>query len=82
MANIVQRQSFDGDYVRRLINSDGATEQAFVAYFGELLSIKLRSRLRSPDLIQDVTQETFLRVLKTLRQRPRRRRRGLPGSAG
>ncbi len=66
--NIVQRQSFDADYVQRLINSDGDTEHAFVAYFGELLSIKLRSRLRSPDLIQDVTQETFLRVLRTLRQ--------------
>ena len=49
MANIVQRQSFDADYVQRLINSDSATERAFVAYFGELLSIKLRSRLRSPD---------------------------------
>jgi RNA polymerase sigma-70 factor, ECF subfamily len=68
MSNIVQRQSFDADYVQRLINSDSATEDAFVAYFGELLSIKLRSRLRSPELIQDVTQETFLRVLKTLRQ--------------
>ena len=67
MANIVQRQSFDADYVQRLINSDSATEREFVAYFGELLSIKLRSRLRSPDLIQDVTQETFLRVVKTLR---------------
>ncbi|MCU1237241.1 MAG: polymerase, sigma-24 subunit, subfamily [Candidatus Solibacter sp.] len=68
IANIVQRQSFDADYVERLINSDSATEHAFAAYFGELLSIKLRSRLRSPELIQDVTQETFLRVLKSLRQ--------------
>ena len=66
--NIVQRQSFDADYVQRLINSDSDTEHAFVAYFAELLSIKLRSRLGSPDLIQDVTQETFLRVLRTLRQ--------------
>jgi RNA polymerase sigma-70 factor (ECF subfamily) len=68
IVNIVQRQSFDADYVQRLINSDSDTEHAFVAYFAELLSIKLRSRLRSPDLIQDVTQETFLRVLRTLRQ--------------
>jgi RNA polymerase sigma-70 factor (ECF subfamily) len=64
----MQRQTFDADYVQRLINSDGETERAFAAYFGELLSIKLRSRLRSPELIQDVTQETFLRVLRTLRQ--------------
>ncbi len=68
MANIVQRQSFDADYVQRLINSDSVTERAFVAYFGELLALKLRSRLRSPELIQDVSQETFLRVLRTLRQ--------------
>ena len=40
----------------------------FVAYFGELLAIKLRSRLRAPEQIQDVIQETFLRVLRTLRQ--------------
>ena len=65
---IVQRQSFDADYVRRLINSTAETERDFAAYFGELLAIKLRSRLRAPDLIQDVTQETFLRVLRTLRQ--------------
>ena len=64
---IVQRQSFDAEYVRRLIHSDPETEREFVSYFGELLAIKLRSRLRSPEVIQDVTQETFLRVLKTLR---------------
>jgi len=65
---IVQRKSFDAEYVRRLIHSDSETERDFVAYFGELLALKLRSRLRAPELIQDVTQETFLRVLKTLRQ--------------
>jgi len=64
----VQRQSFDAEYVRRLTNSDPETESDFAAYFGQLLAIKLRSRLRSPELIQDVTQETFLRVLRTLRQ--------------
>jgi len=68
IATIVQRQSFDAEYVGRLINFDAETERDFVTYFGELLAIKLRSRLRAPELIQDVTQETFLRVLKTLRQ--------------
>jgi RNA polymerase sigma-70 factor (ECF subfamily) len=63
----VQRQNFDADYVQRLSKSDGETERDFVAYFTGLLSIKLRSRLRSADQIQDVIQETFLRVLKTLR---------------
>ena len=65
---IVQRQSFDSGYVQRLAQADPETERDFTAYFGELLSIKLRSRLRSPDLVEDATQETFLRVLKTLRQ--------------
>lgn len=64
----MQRQIFDAEYVRRLTNSDPETESDFASYFGQLLAIKLRSRLRSPDLIQDVTQETFLRVLRTLRQ--------------
>ena len=68
IASIVQRQSFDAEYVHRLINFDDETERDFVAYFGELLAIKLRSRLRAPELIQDATQETFLRVLRTLRQ--------------
>lgn len=68
IAIIVQRQSFDAEYVRRLTHSDPETERDFVAYFGELLAIKLRSRLRAPEQIQDVIQETFLRVLKTLRQ--------------
>jgi len=63
----VQRQSFDAAYIERLINSDAETERDFAAYFGELLAIKLRSRLRSPEQIQDVIQETFLRVFRTLR---------------
>lgn len=64
----MQRQCFDADYVQRLISSDNETERDFAAYFGELLALKVRSRLRSPDLVQDVIQETFLRVLRTLRQ--------------
>ncbi len=65
----MQRQSFDAQYLERLTNADDETERDFAAYFGELLTIKLRSRLRSPHLIDDVKQETFLRVLKALRQK-------------
>ena len=65
----MERQNFDGEYVRRLIDGDHETERNFVDYFDELLTMKLRSRLRSPELVQDVKQETFLRVLNTLRQR-------------
>ncbi len=39
-----------------------------LSYFGDLLSIKLRSRLRSPAQVEDARQETFLRVMKALRQ--------------
>src|SRR5947209_7709625 len=67
IACIVQRQSFDAEYVQRLRNFDNDTELDFVAYFTELLAIKLRSRLRSQDQVEDVIQETFVRVLKTLR---------------
>lgn len=58
---------FDGDYVERLRKGDPDTEGHFVSYFGQLLRIKLRSRLRSPQLVEDASQETFLRVFKTLR---------------
>ena len=51
-----------------MAQSHAETERHFTEYFGELLSIKLHTRLRSRELIDDVIQETFLRVLKTLRQ--------------
>ena len=53
----------------RLAAGHPETERHFTDYFGQLLSIKLRSRLRSPALIEDAKQETFLRVLTTLRQK-------------
>ena len=59
--------SFDADYLQRLRDRDFQTEQHFVAYFGKLLLIKLRSRLRSSPAVEDIRQETFVRVMKTLR---------------
>ena len=59
--------SFDANYLQRLRDRDFQTEQHFVAYFGKLLLIKLRSRLRSSPAVEDIRQETFVRVLKTLR---------------
>src|SRR5690349_8833356 len=47
ITGIVQRQAFDSDYVQRLAHSDEETERDFSVYFGDLLAIKLRSRLRS-----------------------------------
>jgi len=53
--------------VQRLRDGDPETEQHFTAYFGELLLLKLRSRLPSAEAVQDVRQEVFLRVLTALR---------------
>jgi RNA polymerase sigma-70 factor (ECF subfamily) len=59
-------QPFNREYLRRLVDGDDATERHFTSYFNDLLRIKLRSRLRSTQLVDDVRQETFLRVLKGL----------------
>ena len=59
--------SFDGEYVERLIAGDPATERHFSEYFGDLLALKLRSRLRSAAMAQDARQETFVRVLTALK---------------
>lgn len=58
---------FDEAYLKRLCDRDFQTEQHFVAYFSKLLLIKLRSRLRGSPAVDDIRQETFVRVLKTLR---------------
>jgi RNA polymerase sigma-70 factor (ECF subfamily) len=60
---------FDQDYVDRLTRGDTETETHFTNYFGTLLVIKLRGRLRSPQLVEDARQETFLRVLHVLRNK-------------
>ncbi len=61
--------SFDQGYVSRLREGDPETERHFVAYFTELLNIKLRSRLLPPELVDEVRQETFARVLTAIRKR-------------
>jgi len=61
-------QSFDESYVERLRAGDFRAQEHFVAYFSELIQLKLRSRLRSPQAIEDVRQETFARVFTALRQ--------------
>jgi RNA polymerase sigma-70 factor, ECF subfamily len=60
-------QSFDESYVERLQAGDFRTQEHFVAYFSELIQLKLRSRLHSPQAIEDVRQETFTRVFAALR---------------
>jgi RNA polymerase sigma-70 factor (ECF subfamily) len=64
----MQFSSFNEDYVRRLASGDPEVEKHFTAYFGALLFLKLRTRLRSPQMVEDARQETFLRVLQALRK--------------
>ncbi|MCC7242099.1 MAG: sigma-70 family RNA polymerase sigma factor [Acidobacteria bacterium] len=63
------RYEFDQAYIDRLIGRDSDTERHFVRYFGDLLNLKLRTRLRSPALVEDARQETFRRVLTTLKEK-------------
>lgn len=62
----LQFQAFDAAYVEKLCAGDQLTQEHFVAYFTELLRIKLRSRLQSSHAVDDVCQETFARVFAVL----------------
>ena len=59
--------TFDASYVSKLREGDAPTEQHFITYFSELILLKLRSRLRSQEQIEDVKQETFSRTLSLIR---------------
>ncbi len=61
------RYEFDATYLQQLAAGDPEVERHFTEYFNTLLVAKLRSRLRSPSLVEDAKQETFLRVLTTIR---------------
>lgn len=63
----MQFVDFDAAYLERLRSGDAETERHFVAYFSALIHLKLRSRLSSPEAIEDVSQETFVRVLVLVR---------------
>ena len=58
--------SFDEAYVDRLREGDPSTESHFVAYFSQLIQIKLRARYLSPEVVDDLRQETFTRVIRSL----------------
>jgi RNA polymerase sigma-70 factor (ECF subfamily) len=59
--------TFDASYVNKLRAGDVPTEQHFISYFSELIALKLRSRLRNREQIEDVKQETFSRTLSLIR---------------
>ncbi len=60
-------EPFSEDYVQRLTEGDSATGEHFASYFGRVIVLKLRVRLHSTDLIDDIKQETLMRVLDLLR---------------
>lgn len=68
MGSVLQFHAFDADYLESLRAGDPQTQEHFVCYFTELLHLKLRSRLRSPQAIEDIRQETFARVLMAIRK--------------
>ena len=60
--------SFDDVYLERLRSGDFVTEQHFVSYFGRLIELKLRSRVPNRDIVEELRQEVFVRVLASLRK--------------
>jgi RNA polymerase sigma-70 factor (ECF subfamily) len=65
--NLLQFYSFDEEYFGRLREGDFLTREHFHKYFTAVMKVKLRSRLRSREAIEDVQQETFVRFFKALR---------------
>ena len=59
--------SFDANYVQRLRDGHGPTEEHFARYFGNRIRIKVGIRMRSREAQEDVRQETLLRVLRNIR---------------
>jgi RNA polymerase sigma-70 factor, ECF subfamily len=60
--------AFDKAYVERLRGGDPPTEQHFVTYFEQLLRIKLRARRLPSDIVDDLRQKTFVRVVEKVRK--------------
>ena len=52
----------------RLRAGDSSVQEHFCGYFTQLIQIKLRSRLKSPQAIEDIRQETFARFFVALRE--------------
>ena len=59
--------AFDEQYVRQLQERVTPVEEHFSIYFQKLLTNYLRRRIKSPELIEDIRQETFARTWAALR---------------
>ncbi len=59
----VEFYTFDAEYLRLLRDRDPATQAHFVSYFSPRLQMKLRFRGFASPTLEDISQETFFRVL-------------------
>ena len=66
---LVQFCAFDRAYLERLRCGDIPTQRHFADYFGRLIRLKLANRMNSKSAIDDICQETFLRVWVALRKK-------------
>jgi len=64
---VLELFAFDEAYVGRLREGDPSTEGHFVEYFSKLIQIKLRARFLAAEVVDDLKQETFVRVIRSLR---------------
>jgi RNA polymerase sigma factor (sigma-70 family) len=58
---------FDESYLAALRAQNRDVENHLISCFSTPIRIKLRSRLRSPELVEDALQETFLRIFSYFR---------------
>jgi RNA polymerase sigma factor (sigma-70 family) len=60
--------SFDAEYLRKLKAHEPATESHFASYFKSRLDIKLRHRGFPPSTVEDIRQDTLLRVIDAVQR--------------
>jgi RNA polymerase sigma factor (sigma-70 family) len=60
----VLENPFNGEYLRRLRNREAETSEHFYAYFKPRLQAKLRARRLSESDVQELMQDTIVRVLQ------------------
>ena len=63
-ASVLQFHKFDEPYLERLCSGDFRTESHFVAYFSELIQLKLRSRVNSLKRLKTCGKKLLPEVLR------------------
>lgn len=64
----MQFEHLSEDYLLKLAASDEEAIRHFTTYFGTLILIKLRARMLPPLAIDEIRQETYLRVFAAIRK--------------